>query len=116
MKQDMKKTQDAVAKLTMLSNVYPNIRIVQRVLSVEAVILGKVPVVSSNTWMAYELSKYSLKDLIFISEDLRSLLNVIKSVVLKYEIFREKINLPTEKWREFRSRKNFVDIFLVSCQ
>jgi glycosyltransferase involved in cell wall biosynthesis len=78
----------------------------------ELMILGKVPVSSSNTAMAYDLQKYGLDDLIFEQENYNDLIKVIKSVVSNYEVYRKKIASIAEEWKKYYSSENLVNVMV----
>ncbi|OGX27124.1 MAG: hypothetical protein A3J51_03075 [Omnitrophica WOR_2 bacterium RIFCSPHIGHO2_02_FULL_45_21] len=79
---------------------------------VETILLGKVPVVSSNTWMAYELSKFGLKELVFEIGSTLNLAQTIKKIALGYSYYLEKIRWAQPCWKEFHSVCNLVDLLV----
>jgi len=76
---------------------------------VEAILLGRVPLVSSNTWMAYELSKCGLGDLVFKVGDVEGLAGKIKEAAFGYSGYQSKINDVRKDWESLHSVKNLVD-------
>lgn len=79
---------------------------------VETVVLGKVPVVSDNTWLSYELSKHGLGDLAFRSGDSKSLIETVIKVISGYDGYREKILPVRDEWERYHSSTKLVDILL----
>lgn len=73
----------------------------------ETIMAGKIPVVYPNTWMAYELCKFDLKELIinWEKETLpEKLLEIYQDSTIK-----EKISLMRGKYLEFHSINNFSE-------
>lgn len=79
---------------------------------IESVLLEKVPVVSCNTWMAYELAKSGLQDLIFEVGNVLSLTQAIKKIVLNYAYYHERIKSIQPLWSEFHSSARLVDMLV----
>lgn len=79
---------------------------------IESVLLEKVPVVSCNTWMAYELAKSGLQDLIFEAGNVLSLTQAIKKIVLNYAYYHERIKAIQPLWSEFHSAGRLVDMLV----
>jgi len=71
---------------------------------VEAVIYGKIPLVSEGTWMAYELKKFDLLDLVIDWEG-EQLLKVFLGVA-KSKRVREKLKLMQSHYEQFHSVEN----------
>jgi len=78
----------------------------------ESVVLGKIPVGSSGTWIGHELLKYNLEDLIFKNGDLQDLIKVVKNVVLNYSQYKDKIKPIQTEYIKFHNSKNLVDKLL----
>jgi hypothetical protein len=75
---------------------------------VEAVIAGKVPFVKEGTWMAYELRKFNLHELIldWESSDLPSKI----AQLLKSDQLLSKLSLMMDNYRSFHSQDRFASI------
>lgn len=72
----------------------------------EAIAAGVIPLVSDGTWMAYELKKASLDELV-IDWNQRNLINNILSFATNSEV-RRKINILRDKYLRFHSVKSFA--------
>lgn len=74
----------------------------------ECVIAGKIPVVMSNTWMASELSKYHLEDLIIDWQvpisDMDKIVGFTKDLYI-----REKLNCMQREYGEFHSLQGYAN-------
>lgn len=79
----------------------------------EAVVLGKIPIVSSNTTMSHDLVKYNLDDLIFAIKDIESFIDVIKKVVNNIDAYKTKIDNLQKGWLNFYSATNLVNQLLI---
>jgi len=73
---------------------------------VEAVCLGSTPVVSRGTWMAYELAKYDLFELVLDQEQFESP-DCLTSLVTDPKIFK-KLERMRSEYRRFHSEKGFA--------
>jgi len=75
---------------------------------VECIIAGKIPVVISNTWMASELSKYKLEELIIEwkvpSIDMEKIIEFTKDSYIK-----EKLNHMRKEYKEFHSLQGYAN-------
>ena len=80
---------------------------------IEAVVAGKVPIVADDTFMAEELKKYGLKDLIFDLEDISSVAQAIRIAASGIDKFQEGLKPLKEGYARFHSAKNLVDIILA---
>lgn len=72
---------------------------------VEALLAGKIPLVYSDTWMAYELKKYSLPELV-VDWKSSSLSNKIVAIHKNQEI-KEKLAQMQASYSKFHNIKNF---------
>lgn len=81
---------------------------------VEAIALNKVVVTTENTWMAYELKKFDLKELLINWNDK----NYIKDIMDIF--FSKSINAKLEQmakfYRNFHSLENFAKILKLAVQ
>ena len=75
---------------------------------VECVIAGKIPLVTSNTWMASELSKYKLEELIINWE----YPNIVMEKIIKYNQdshIREKLELMQRQYKSLHSLQGYAN-------
>jgi len=74
----------------------------------ECVIAGKIPVVSSNTWMAFELSKYKLEELIIEwsnpNTTMEQIIGFTKDIGIK-----EKLNDMQKEYKEFHNLQGYAN-------
>lgn len=82
---------------------------------VEAVLFGKVPVVSSNTWMAHELSKCGLGSLIFSRENAQDLSSKVKMVSSDFAAYRGKVMSVQGHWQQFHSAGRLADMIVQAA-
>ncbi|OGN66143.1 MAG: hypothetical protein A2888_02600 [Chlamydiae bacterium RIFCSPLOWO2_01_FULL_28_7] len=75
---------------------------------VEAIVAGAIPITSNNTWMATELSKYNLEELI-INWDNKNLLDILMKIHISNTI-EEKIKKMKTDYKDFHNIKNFAKI------
>lgn len=73
---------------------------------VESIVSGSIPVVSKDTWMAYELKKFELEKLI-IDWDSKTIVNDLKSILEDTSIY-EKIKFMQKSYQKFHSLENFA--------
>jgi glycosyltransferase involved in cell wall biosynthesis len=79
----------------------------------ETIVLGKTPVVSSNTTMSFELMRYNLDDLIFDLENIESFIFVTKKIICNIDTYRAKIKELQQKWLQFYSASHLVNQLLT---
>ncbi|NGX63715.1 MAG: hypothetical protein KR126chlam6_01128, partial [Candidatus Anoxychlamydiales bacterium] len=79
---------------------------------VEAITMGKIALTTPSTWMAYELEKYDLKELI-INWDNLNLIQKLEEIYLNKYI-REKIKFMTNDYCKFHNIANFAKILKSS--
>jgi len=73
---------------------------------VEAVVSGSIPVVSKNTWMAYELLKFDLQELVMDWESpkiIEELKNICDSIN-----FKEKLKIMKDNYKKKHSVENYA--------
>ncbi len=75
---------------------------------VEAVTNGRIPITAANTWMAYELHKFNLPELV-IDWDSPSLLDHIESIFRNREI-RAKLRVMEKAYQSFHSTQVFSNV------
>jgi hypothetical protein len=82
---------------------------------VEAIIAGKMPFVKEGTWMAHELRKFNLPELILDWES--SDLPIKIAQLLKSDQLLSKLSLMMENYRSFHSQDRFASILqeTLSC-
>jgi glycosyltransferase involved in cell wall biosynthesis len=73
---------------------------------VEAICLGSIPVVSKGTWMAYELGKYGLFELVLTQDQLVS--PDYLATLGTHPKLSEKLDRMRAKYRQFHSEKGFA--------
>jgi hypothetical protein len=73
---------------------------------VEAVCLGKIPVVKEGSWLAYELKKFQLDDLIIQWEE-ADFFDRLESIFFSKNV-REKLDVMREKYSAFHNQENFT--------
>lgn len=77
----------------------------------EAIIAGKIPLVTPNTWMAYELEKYGLQDDLVLSwEDPETVLNRVLEIVNNPHI-EEKRQTMQAAYQAFHNVKQYAQGF-----
>lgn len=74
----------------------------------ESVIAGKITVVSPNTWMAKELAKYHLEELIIDWTKIQEILNAFNTILKSYDIL-DKIKIMQAKYQEFHNIKTYAN-------
>jgi len=74
----------------------------------ECVIAGKMPIVTSNTWMASELSKYKLEELIIKWEHPNIVMEKIIELTKDSHI-KEKLNHMQKEYKEFHSLQEYAN-------
>ena len=74
---------------------------------VEAVVLGKIPLVKEGTWMAFELKKFELQQLIIDWENL-TIFNYFESLLKNQDIL-DKLAVMQRNYRQFHSEASFAD-------
>jgi len=75
----------------------------------EAVVLGKVPVVTSNTTMAEELLQRNLGDLTFDERRVSDFKEAVKKAIEKLSYYQERMSDIREEWIKIYSAKHLVD-------
>jgi hypothetical protein len=72
---------------------------------VEAICFGNIPIVSDNTWMAYELKKFNLNELIFDFDEV----HIIKKIhlICTDDIIKQKVKLMKSEYIKKHSIANF---------
>ena len=73
---------------------------------VEAITMGKIALTTKNTWMAYELEKYDLKELI-IDWDAPTIVQKLEEIYLNKSI-REKLKFMTNEYCKFHNIETFA--------
>ena len=73
---------------------------------VEAIILGSIPIVTRGTWMAYELMKFDLIELIF-QWDENDLIDRLHSIAEDFKIQMKLEKMRTD-YRQFHSENGFA--------
>jgi hypothetical protein len=79
---------------------------------VESGILGRVPVVSNNNWLSFELSKHQLGGLTFDLGSSVDIQTAIAGVVANYEFWRSRLRLLQTNWIAFHSASSLVRVLL----
>ncbi|ELS33058.1 MULTISPECIES: glycosyltransferase [Pseudanabaena] len=74
----------------------------------ECVIAGKIPVVSSNTWMAFELAKYKLEELIIEWSNPNTTMEQIIGFTKDIDI-KAKLNHMQKEYKEFHSLQGYAN-------
>lgn len=73
---------------------------------VEAITLGKYPIVSEDTWMHRELKQYDLEELVFDFDRWDFWEQVLK--ITSSPSTREKLNRMSSQYQRFHNKNNFV--------
>jgi glycosyltransferase involved in cell wall biosynthesis len=79
----------------------------------ETLLFGKVPLVSKNTTMSFELARYNLADLTFNIKSIESLVNTIKRVINNIDKYQIKIRSIQREYANFYSAINLVNSILA---
>jgi glycosyltransferase involved in cell wall biosynthesis len=79
---------------------------------VEAVVFGKIPIVSSGTWMAHELIKNNLEDFVFEAENKEEFALKIRNAVNQWEQSSNKVKLMQMHYRRYHTAENLVNHLL----
>ncbi len=72
----------------------------------ECIMAGKTPLVTHNTWMAYELLKYNLAELVIDWQEPQRVFEIITKVV-KSDIIQYKIKRMQQSYEQFHSVDNY---------
>ncbi|MFA6502208.1 MAG: glycosyltransferase [Parachlamydiales bacterium] len=72
---------------------------------VESICFGNIPVVSDNTWMAHELKKFNLDELVLNWED-NSIIEKLRTITLN-NFIREKLDFMRKFYEKFHSINNY---------
>ncbi len=73
----------------------------------EAIIANKIPLVTPNTWMAYELAKYNLdQSLVLDWENPMTILDIILQLP-QDSLIREKLKIMKDSYERFHNIKNY---------
>lgn len=78
----------------------------------ETVVLGKIPVVSSDTSMSYDLIKEGLQEVVFKIGDPDSLKDTIKRALANIDSLKKKILPVQESWKRYYNADNLVETVL----
>jgi len=73
----------------------------------ECIIAGKIPVVSQNTWMAKELSKYGLEELVITVQEIESLVKKLLEVSQNLAV-KAKIAEIQNYYKEFHNIESYA--------
>ena len=74
----------------------------------ECIIAGKIPLVTSQTWMAKELSKYNLEKLILDWQDLKKVLEIITQIKQDLTI-KAKLNQMQRQYQQFHCLEKYAE-------
>ncbi|MEA5535460.1 glycosyltransferase family 1 protein [Crocosphaera sp. XPORK-15E] len=75
----------------------------------ECIMAGKIPLVTAQTWMAYELLKYNLAELVIDWQEAKAVFELIKTIV-KNDIIRDKIQAMQRSYEQFHCVDNYANI------
>ncbi len=75
----------------------------------ECIMAGKIPLVTKDTWMAYELNKHNLPELIIDWQDPAQVFDTIVKVV-KSDTIQAKIKKMQHDYEQFHSVDNYADV------
>ncbi len=75
---------------------------------VEAVASETIPLVTKNTWMAKELQRFNLQELIIDWHDTNQVIDYLQNLSIKKEI-HQKLKIMTKKYHSFHSISGFVE-------
>jgi hypothetical protein len=75
---------------------------------VETIVMGKIPLVKEGTWMAFELKKFELQELI-IDWDRTDICNLFDSILKDVEV-RNKLVIMQNSYKQFHSEASFADM------
>jgi len=79
---------------------------------VESIISGKIPVVSSHTWMAYKLRHAGVGDLIFDIEDESEAGALIRRIVKSPGRYKDALAPLRDEFKKFHTARNLVDTLI----
>ena len=72
----------------------------------ECIMAGKTPLVTQKTWMAYELHKYNLAELVIDWQEPQQVFDIIQKLV-KSDIIQDKIKRMQQSYEQFHSVDNY---------
>ena len=75
---------------------------------VEAIYAGKIVLTTTNTWMAFELKKYNLFELIFNWESEAVVENMLE--IINDKKMKKKLSIMMYNYRKYHSIKNYASI------
>ncbi len=75
----------------------------------ESIMAGKTPLVTENTWMASELLKHNLGELVINWEDEKQVFDIIREVI-NSDIIQDKISKMQSSYQQFHSVDNYANI------
>lgn len=76
----------------------------------ESIIAGNIPITRSQTWMARELLKFELEELIINWENIEEVFAEIKNILLSSTI-QNKLKIMRQEYRNFHNLNNFAQQF-----
>ena len=75
----------------------------------ESIMAGKTPLVTENTWMASELSKHNLTELVIDWEDPKQVFYMIKKSI-ESDTIQDKIRKMQSSYQQFHSVDNYASV------
>ena len=79
----------------------------------ESIMAGKTPLVTKNTWMASELLKHNLGELVINWESAKQVFDIIRKVV-KSDTVQDKIKKMQQSYQQFHSLDNYACVMKKS--
>ena len=81
----------------------------------ESIMAGKIPLVTNHTWMAHELVKYNLEELVIDWQDPQKVFELIENLV-KNDRTRDKIKLMQQSYEQFHCVDNYAYVLKTLYQ